>query len=162
RLAYCCGAEAPFRLEDAWDSGALRAVPRYFYVQEIDARALQLAERFDVTLGFHPHAFTRFDQIEVSRPHFPEGNPHAAWPTDPTAEDPEPWKLSAAMLRPSNEPLERCYRSIATAVREYFHALHASLWSGSEARDDLSLLATSPSDPACRVPMVLSRRDSVL
>ncbi len=72
-------------------------------------------------------------------------------------------QFSARLFSASDSPLDVCYQRIAEAVCRLFRATHVSLWSCSQARDDLFLLTSYPPHlHTHEEPFSLDRAESAL
>lgn len=68
-------------------------------------------------------------------------------------------KFTRAMLRASSEDISRCYQTLAGAMRELCDCHIVTVWACSPTRDDLSLLAVSPTTE--QGPNIISKREAL-
>lgn len=80
RIEFCLRADPSVRTRRHISDD--ECMPLYQYAEELSDADTALAVENRVNLGFHPHAFTRFERFAQAKPFFDESNPHLFWLPD--------------------------------------------------------------------------------
>lgn len=67
--------------------------PQYCYAEDFDENSILKARKYFINLAFHPHAFTKFERVDIAEKVFPYDVPNVHWLLDTghisvTGEDP--------------------------------------------------------------------------